>query len=118
MLAALQAYAPHVPYNSCMIDITVNGETTPLERPEPLAALLARLKLDPIRIAVEVNGEVVPRRRHGEAVVRPGDRIEIVTLVGGGQDPDAAAATSRSSSASSRSRVGSSPARASIRRSS
>ena len=74
-------------YNSDMIDITVNGETTPLDRPEPLADLLGRLGMDPVRIAVEVNGEVVPRLRHAEAVVRPGDRIEIVTLVGGGQDP-------------------------------
>jgi thiazole synthase len=74
-------------YNSDMIDITVNGETTPLERPEPLVDLLTRLGMDPVRIAVEVNGEVVPRRRHAEAVVQPGDRIEIVTLVGGGQDP-------------------------------
>jgi thiazole synthase len=70
-----------------MIDITVNGETTSLERPELLADLLGRLGMDPVRIAVEVNGEVVPRRRHAEALVRPGDRIEIVTLVGGGQDP-------------------------------
>ncbi len=43
-------------YNSSMIDITVNGETTSLERPEPLADLLRRLNMYPVRIAVEVNG--------------------------------------------------------------
>jgi sulfur carrier protein len=35
-------------------------------------------------VAVEVNLEVVPRAEHGEAVLRDGDRVEVVTLVGGG----------------------------------
>ena len=36
------------------------------------------------RVAVEVNGAIVPRSRHGEHVLEPGDRVEIVHALGGG----------------------------------
>jgi sulfur carrier protein len=49
-----------------------------------VADLLARLELAGKRIAVEVNGDVVPRSRHGQTAVRDGDRFEIIVAVGGG----------------------------------
>jgi sulfur carrier protein len=63
---------------------TVNGE--PMELPDGLtvAALLQRLGLRTERVAVERNGAVVKKARHGEEPLAPGDVLEIVTFVGGG----------------------------------
>lgn len=49
-----------------------------------ISQLLEQLKLDPRQVAVEVNYELIPRVRHAEQVLHAGDRLEIVTLVGGG----------------------------------
>lgn len=64
--------------------IRVNGE--PLEVPGPvtITALLARLDIDPRRVAVEHNLIVVKRERYDSVVVEQGDEIEIVNFVGGG----------------------------------
>jgi thiazole synthase len=52
--------------------------------PATVAGLLAELKLDPQRVAVEVNRDVVPRAQHSLRKLAENDRVEIVTLVGGG----------------------------------
>jgi sulfur carrier protein len=59
---------------------------SPLEVGEGLtiAALLADLDLDPRQLAVERNLELVPRGQHAEVTLVEGDRLEVVTLVGGG----------------------------------
>ncbi len=64
--------------------LTVNGE--PKSAPEgiTLGELVRELGLEMSPIAVELNREVVPKGRHGETCLREGDRLEIVTLVGGG----------------------------------
>ncbi len=49
-----------------------------------VSQLLEQLKLDPRQVAVEMNYELIPRVRHAEQVLHEGDRLEIVTLVGGG----------------------------------
>ena len=67
-----------------MIQITVNGSTRALERSVDVAALLAALELSGKKIAVERNGEIVPRSAHGSTLVLDGDRLEIVVAVGGG----------------------------------
>ncbi len=67
-----------------MITISVNGETHRLDTPITFAALLDHLGLAGRRVALESNGEIVPRGRHGELRVADGDRIEIVVAVGGG----------------------------------
>jgi sulfur carrier protein len=46
--------------------------------------LLQQLELQPRYVAVERNLELIPRGEHGRSVLAPGDRLEIVTLVGGG----------------------------------
>ena len=67
-----------------MIEIVVNGAAQRLERPLPLSALIDRMALSGKKIAVEKNGEIVPRSAHGETVLADGDRLEIVVAVGGG----------------------------------
>jgi thiazole synthase len=71
-----------------MIDISVNGERKTLPQALSVDELVRQLGYQPRRVAVEVNREVVPSIRHAEHRLQPGDAVEIVTLVGGGQ-PDA-----------------------------
>jgi sulfur carrier protein len=67
-----------------MIQVIVNGSAHRLEQPLDLAALIHRLALSGQRIAVERNGEIVPKSVHGSTLVADGDRLEIVAAVGGG----------------------------------
>jgi sulfur carrier protein len=67
-----------------MISITVNGEPRQIEAPLNCADLLIKLDLAGKRVALERNGEIVPRSRHAEQQVADGDRLEIVVAVGGG----------------------------------
>jgi sulfur carrier protein len=66
------------------MDILLNGESLPLPEHTTLAALLEAQLLAQRRVAVEVNGEIVPRGRHAEHELRAGDRVEIVHALGGG----------------------------------
>lgn len=66
------------------IRLTVNGEGVDCPAGSSLADLLGRLGLDRRRLAVEVNLEVIPRARHDSLQLKDGDRLEIVTFVGGG----------------------------------
>ncbi len=66
-----------------MIELEVNGEHRRLEGVSTVAELLAHLEISG-RLAVERNGVIVPRSRHGEERLAPGDTIEIVHAVGGG----------------------------------
>jgi thiazole synthase len=75
-----------------MSGITVNQELQALPEPATISALLERLGMDSRRVAVEVNRDVVPRARHGEFRLLPGDMVEVVTLVGGGSIEPAAPA--------------------------
>ena len=67
-----------------MIQVTVNGTTHSFERSLELSALLQKLQLAGKKIAVEKNGEIVPKGLHPSTVVENGDRFEIVVAVGGG----------------------------------
>lgn len=64
--------------------LTVNGEPRRVADELSLSQLVALLGLQKSPIAVELNRSVVPRHRHGDIRLAEGDRIEIVTLVGGG----------------------------------
>jgi thiamine biosynthesis protein ThiS len=66
------------------VQITLNGERYELERPMTMLDLLARLDIDPRRVAIEHNLEIIRRRTFESAVVQEGDRVEIVNAVGGG----------------------------------
>ena len=64
--------------------VTINGESESVERDTSVADLLALRQLEPLQVAVEVNENVVPRRTFRETMIHDGDRIEVVTFVGGG----------------------------------
>ena len=64
--------------------VVVNGDPREVSTETTLAGLVAGLGLDRTVIAVELNREVVPRSTYAAHTLEPGDRIEIVTLVGGG----------------------------------
>jgi len=66
------------------MQIEVNGERREAAEGTTISALLRELDVTQPHVAVEVNLEVVPRARHGETTLRDGDRLEVVTLVGGG----------------------------------
>ena len=63
---------------------TVNGETIDLPDGLTVSALLQHLGVRAERVAVERNGAVVRKARHGEEKLAQGDVLEIVTFVGGG----------------------------------
>lgn len=64
--------------------LTVNGELREVEGPMTVLGLVESFGLQPQKIAVERNLEIVPRSAYGEVGLRDGDRIEIVNFVGGG----------------------------------
>ncbi len=64
--------------------ITLNGKPETLADGTTVAALLDQLQLAPIRVAVEINEELVTRREFPATPLHDGDRMEIVTFVGGG----------------------------------
>lgn len=64
--------------------ITVNGESLPIAAGTTALAVVEALGLAGRPIAVEVNEVVVPRTRLADCMLKTGDRLEIVTLVGGG----------------------------------
>jgi thiamine biosynthesis protein ThiS len=66
------------------VKITLNGERFELDQPLSVTALLARLDIDPRRVAVEHNLEIIKRQRFPDVVVSDGDTVEIVNFVGGG----------------------------------
>lgn len=73
------------------ITITVNEQAHHLPESCTIRELLQQLQLDPRRVAVEVNQELAPRTNHDRQQLQTGDRVEIVTLVGGGSSsPDEA----------------------------
>lgn len=70
--------------NSAAITILLNGEEREIPAGITVAELLRRLGLAGKPVAVERNLEVVPLAKHAETGLQTGDRLEIVTLVGGG----------------------------------
>lgn len=66
------------------MQVIVNGCEKQIETGETVTALLHRLDVEPLRVAVEINEDVVSRRVFDTAKIHAGDRIEIVTFVGGG----------------------------------
>jgi sulfur carrier protein len=67
-----------------MLQLIVNGESREFSASLSVAQLLGELSLVGKRVAVERNGEIVPRGLHAETALRNGDQLEIVVAVGGG----------------------------------
>ena len=67
-----------------MIQVIVNGAVQRYEEPLNVRALLERLEVAGKKVAVERNGEIVPKSVHASTRIADGDRLEIVVAVGGG----------------------------------
>lgn len=67
-----------------MIQIALNGAERRFEQPLAVSDLILQMALAGKKIAVERNGEIVPKSAHGATLVLDGDRLEIVVAVGGG----------------------------------
>lgn len=67
-----------------MIELTLNGAQQELDQRLTITQLLDRMQLSGKRLAVERNGEIVPKTEHPKVCVEDGDHIEIVVAVGGG----------------------------------
>jgi thiamine biosynthesis protein ThiS len=67
-----------------VIAIQLNGDPYELPAPATIAELLARLEIDPRRVAVERNFTVIKRDLYASTALADGDQIEIVNFVGGG----------------------------------
>ena len=66
------------------MNLVINGESRDFPAPLSVAALLEAHGYAGKRIAVERNGEIVPKSLHGETALAEGDKLEIVVAVGGG----------------------------------
>lgn len=69
---------------STSIDVVINGQPKQIEEGTTVSVLLDQLGLGERRVAVERNREIVPRAQHASTILAPGDRLELVTFVGGG----------------------------------
>jgi thiazole synthase len=67
-----------------MLSITLNGEPKSVRAGMSIAALAAEIGLDPAKVAVERNLEIVPRSTLAAVLLEDGDQLEIVHFVGGG----------------------------------
>ncbi|MEO0513254.1 MAG: sulfur carrier protein ThiS [Planctomycetota bacterium] len=66
------------------MEIVINGEPSDAPAGVSVRGLLELRELGSTPCAVEINRSLVPHREHAERTLEPGDRVEIVTLVGGG----------------------------------
>jgi thiamine biosynthesis protein ThiS len=66
------------------MNLILNGEARAIAGAAHIADLVAQLGLDPRKVAVERNLEIVPRSAYAETALADGDRIEIVHFIGGG----------------------------------
>ena len=64
--------------------ITVNGRAVSLEKPITVAEYLAQNQYRIERIAVEMNGEILPKKNYAAVTLKDGDKLEVVSFVGGG----------------------------------
>ena len=63
--------------------VKINGTETNTAG-QTVAAYLTAAGYDPLRVAVERNGDIVPKAQYGETVLADGDSVEVVSFVGGG----------------------------------
>tara|TARA_Y100001936_G_C16089281_1_gene684542 strand:- start:2393 stop:2596 length:204 start_codon:yes stop_codon:yes gene_type:complete len=67
-----------------MIQLIINGQTQHFDATLNITQLLERMELNKTRIAIEHNGQIVPRSKYKEQTLTDGDQLEIVVAVGGG----------------------------------
>jgi sulfur carrier protein len=66
------------------MEIQLNGKKREVTDRVTISGLLTELKLEPLRVAVQVNMDIVKRERYAEVALQPGDTVEILTFMSGG----------------------------------
>lgn len=66
------------------MELMINGKPREVHERATIATLLEELKIDPLRVAVQLNLEIIKRERYAQTVLRAGDRLEIITFMAGG----------------------------------
>ena len=66
------------------MEVTVNGKKLEVADGVTITALLEELKINALRVAVQLNQEIVKRERYEETSLKAGDRLEIITFMAGG----------------------------------
>lgn len=64
--------------------IRLNGDPFEIASPLSISELLAHLNIDPRRVAVEHNLDIIKRARYDTTIINEGDEVEVVNFVGGG----------------------------------
>lgn len=67
-----------------IVELTINGESARFDGPLTVGELVTALGLEPRKLAVELNREIVPKSAYGQIRLTEGDALEIVHFVGGG----------------------------------
>jgi thiamine biosynthesis protein ThiS len=66
------------------VEIRLNGKLREVEQDTTIHQLLDTLKLHPLRVAVQVNEDIIKRDRYGEVNLKSGDTVEVLTIMAGG----------------------------------
>jgi len=66
------------------MELTINGKPREVTDGATITALLEELKIHPLRVAVQLNLEVIKRERYEETTLKSGDKLEIITFMAGG----------------------------------
>jgi len=67
-----------------VITLSINGDTQQFDSPISFTTLIEHMQIVNKRIAIERNGEIVPRGQFGQLMLADGDKLEVVVAVGGG----------------------------------
>ncbi|MBI2902154.1 MAG: sulfur carrier protein ThiS [Candidatus Methylomirabilis oxyfera] len=68
------------------MELIVNGKRLEAAEGASLTALLNQLRIDPLRVAVQLNLEIIKRERYEKTALKAGDRLEIISFMAGGAD--------------------------------
>jgi thiamine biosynthesis protein ThiS len=66
------------------MEIRLNGKARVVADGITISRLLDELQLQPLRVAVQVNMDIIKRERYGEVALQPGDTVEVLTFMSGG----------------------------------
>jgi len=66
------------------VELMINGKRQDVQQGATIAALLEELRIDPLRVAVQLNLKIIKRERYAQTALHAGDRLEIITFMAGG----------------------------------
>lgn len=66
------------------VELTVNGKMLDVTDGATITVLLEKLEINPLRVAVQLNQQIIKREQYERAALKAGDRLEIITFMAGG----------------------------------